>query len=281
MTDLRAGFPEWVVTVPLHQSSRRPQTGWPKDRHESKRAWLEAGDWWATGAIGIICGPSGLVVLDLDRKGGRDGLKEIIRWLVNTHRVSQETALGLLKSAGLIVSTKSGGLHLYFFLPSGWPEGLKTTTSNRALGIDTRGRGGLIVGPGSPGYEIVRGSWDLITEAPDWLHRWLMEGVNHKGKDSGAGDQMNKSERKPGRSTGTTFQRASDHIPTWRPLRAANGRVGAFWELLSDRSDRNEEVRVYCPAPDHDDTDPSAILKGGRRPTVRCFGCQRIWRIRD
>ena len=113
-----------------------------------------------TGAI------TGVVVVDVDRKQGRDGGK----WLdANSHRLVQTRT----------VSTGSGGLHLYFKHP-----GQKVQNQNDKRvpgpgpvherpyvigeGIDVRGDGGYVILPPSPGYTLVPGC-DEPADIPDWL----------------------------------------------------------------------------------------------------------------
>lgn len=101
------------------------------------RAWLRD---WPCMNYGVACGPSGLFVVDADTK--ENGL---------------DTLAGLelegLLPCTLEVGTPSGGRHLYF-AGSG-----SSTVRKLGAGVDSRGRGGYVVGPGSGingrGYEIL------------------------------------------------------------------------------------------------------------------------------
>ena len=86
-------------------------------------------------AYGIATGSrsGGLVVLDLDTKPGRDGLE----WARN--------APGPLP-ATFTVRTPSGGLHFYFSAPV---DPVSNSSDKIAPGVDIRGEGGFVVGPGS------------------------------------------------------------------------------------------------------------------------------------
>ena len=73
--------------------------------------------WWRRPAynIGIACGPSGLVVIDLDvPRGGRPGAAgaDCVRRTLPRARRSPPTA-------DLAVDTPSGGCHLYYAAPAG------------------------------------------------------------------------------------------------------------------------------------------------------------------
>lgn len=89
---------------------------------------------WPDALIGIPTGrASGVAVLDLDIKNGKDGLAAIPEWK---------------RMSPVKVRTRSGGVHLYFKA-----EGAPRNTSDKiALGVDTRGEGGYVIAPGSPGY---------------------------------------------------------------------------------------------------------------------------------
>src|SRR5690606_845502 len=78
--------------------------------------------------------PNELAVVDLDVKGGHDG---IAAWSTISANIDH--------GPGVEIVTPSGGRHLI------WrdSEGIPTTAGKFAPGIDTRGVGGYIVGAGS------------------------------------------------------------------------------------------------------------------------------------
>jgi hypothetical protein len=119
--------------------------------------------WWAHTPynIGIACGPSGLVVVDCDKpkvKDGKEGLRPPPPWdLPGVQDGSDVLALICERAAEPFpfetfqVSTRSGGLHLYFTAPDG--ARLTNTGGDKGNGlgwlIDTRAWGGCVLGPGS------------------------------------------------------------------------------------------------------------------------------------
>lgn len=124
--------------------------------------------------VGIACGPSGLVVLDLDCHGdlpdewrlpgivdGRDVLAQLCEWARQPWPVTHW------------VATPSGGWHLYFTAP----EGSEIRNSAGLIGpqVDVRAAGGYVVGAGSvvdgKPYEVL----DDIPPAqlPAWITRAL------------------------------------------------------------------------------------------------------------
>ncbi|MGW5349941.1 bifunctional DNA primase/polymerase [Streptomyces sp. NPDC004031] len=92
---------------------------------------------WATG-YGVACGraPHHLVGVDLDVKHGADGVAAL-RALAARH--------GFTVPETLTVLTPSGGRHLWLTAPGPVPN----SAGRLARGIDIRGEGGYVVGPGS------------------------------------------------------------------------------------------------------------------------------------
>ena len=115
----------------------------PLTRHGFKAASVESADietWWAEypdATIGVSCGQSGLVVLDLDKKPGVDGetmLHDILG------------GLGAGWPDTLTSRTPSGGLHL-FFRHDHTEYKIANSASMIAPGIDVRGDGGYVITP--------------------------------------------------------------------------------------------------------------------------------------
>ncbi|MDP9608808.1 bifunctional DNA primase/polymerase [Streptomyces demainii] len=93
----------------------------------------------ATG-YGIACGrrPMHLIGVDLDRKNGLDGVAAL-RDLAHKH--------GFDLPGTVTIATPSGGLHLWLSGPAGVV--VPNSASRLGPGIDIRGTGGYLVGPGS------------------------------------------------------------------------------------------------------------------------------------
>jgi len=103
--------------------------------------------------IGIPTGEaSGFFVLDLDCKGGAQGLE----WLA-----AHESRLPKTRRH----RTRSGGIHLLFTMPAG--RAIRNSASKVGPGVDVRGTGGYIIAPPSDGYDVVDPA--TIAEAPAWL----------------------------------------------------------------------------------------------------------------
>ncbi|MET7795511.1 bifunctional DNA primase/polymerase [Streptomyces decoyicus] len=94
---------------------------------------------WAIG-YGLACGlpPHHLIGIDLDTKNGADGLTAL-RFLAEQH--------GFPIPPTVTVRTPSGGRHLWLTGPPSPP--VPNSVGRLAPGIDIRGTGGYLVGPGS------------------------------------------------------------------------------------------------------------------------------------
>lgn len=97
---------------------------------------LVRGYWstWPLAQIATLTGEaSGLVVLDIDRKGGVDGFETLRArgWTIPANAVE--------------VITPSGGSHFYF----AFEEGIATSAGKLGPGVDVRGRAGLVILPPS------------------------------------------------------------------------------------------------------------------------------------
>ncbi|MFJ4879351.1 bifunctional DNA primase/polymerase [Streptomyces sp. NPDC088745] len=92
----------------------------------------------ATG-YGIACGGR-MVGLDIDRKNGVDGCATL-RQLATTH--------GFDIPRTMTICTPSGGFHLWLSIPGGVT--VPNSAGRLGPGIDIRGTGGYLVGPGSIG----------------------------------------------------------------------------------------------------------------------------------
>lgn len=162
----------WAV-FPCRPGGKRPAV----DKWE-QRACADpdtvARHWPGHANVGIACGPSRLVVVDLDCHGdlpeewqqpgirdGRDVLAQLCEWARQPWPVTHW------------VATPSGGWHLYFTAP----EGTEIRNSAGLIGpqVDVRASGGYVVGAGSAvagqAYEVLE---DMPpAPLPEWIRQML------------------------------------------------------------------------------------------------------------
>jgi hypothetical protein len=150
------------------------------DPDEARGAWAPRGEWGKFN-IGVACGPSGLVVIDLDTKKGKDGPSEL-------HRLLTELGIELPKTYA--VKTPSGGRHLYFRSPPGVE--IRLSASQVAPGVDIRAWGGLVVAAGS---EIDGRMYEVIADLP--IADLPPEMVEHILKSPGSRSKAARAERIP------------------------------------------------------------------------------------
>jgi hypothetical protein len=152
---------------------RTGHTGWePRattDPGRITRAWVRC-----PYNVGIACGPSRLVVVDLDMP--KPGATPPREWHRPGIRTGADVLAALCDEAGqpypaatCTVSTPSGGTHLYFTAPGGVE--LRNTAGALGWLIDTRAGGGYVVGAASTvdgrAYRVTR---DMPpAPLPGWL----------------------------------------------------------------------------------------------------------------
>jgi hypothetical protein len=181
----------------LHGDGRCPRTGPCRDGHQGweqrattgpariRACWTHGPAW----NIGIACGPSALVVIDLDTpkndvilpaafagQGIGDGAGVLAK-LCRRHEQPWPPAT-------FTVATPSG-YHLYFTAPPGLPLG--NTAGRLGWCIDTRATGGYVVAPGSI---IAERAYSVINPAdplplPGWLANELAAPVTPRASQPG------------------------------------------------------------------------------------------------
>ncbi|MET8384285.1 bifunctional DNA primase/polymerase [Streptosporangium canum] len=155
------------------------------DPEQIRRCWSRA-----PYNIGIACGPSGLVVVDLDTpKPGKEGLRPPPPWNLPGVTDGADVLAVICERAGqplpfetFTVRSRRGGLHLYFTAPDGVKLSNTQGDKGNGLGwlIDTRAHGGYVLGPGSyvdlpdgtGNYEVVHNT--TPAPLPPWMSKQLV-----------------------------------------------------------------------------------------------------------
>lgn len=144
-------------------------------------------EWWAkefpNANIGVPTGSaSGFVVIDLDRKGDVDGVKEFKKFCTRLRIDLPETYR---------VKTPSGGEHIYF--ASKYAGLIRSGVRVLGPGIDVRGEGGYVVAEGSSidgkRYRRVSGSLDDIAMLLGALRREIKSKKKRRQKKPGNGER--------------------------------------------------------------------------------------------
>lgn len=125
--------------------------------YQSQRIKEEEVEGLFTGAnvkgLGIVCGAisRGLEVIDVDTKHDTTGtLWEELRGLIEDNLPETYTRL-------VIAQTKSGGYHIYYRCSSIAGNLKLATKLNLETLIETRGEGGYVIAPTTPGYKYIQG----------------------------------------------------------------------------------------------------------------------------
>ncbi|MEV7807534.1 bifunctional DNA primase/polymerase [Microbispora sp. NPDC088329] len=180
---LAAATRGWHV-FPLVPGGKVPLKGWAwKERNTTDPELIRRLWGCRPFNIGIATGPSRLVVIDLDKP--KPGETPPPAWALPGVTDGADVLAVLCEQAGqplpfdtFTVTTRRGGIHLYFTAPPGDPP-LGNTSGDHGNGlgwkIDTRAAGGYVVGPGSVvdlpdgagPYEVTRR--DEVAPLPGWL----------------------------------------------------------------------------------------------------------------
>lgn len=138
---------------------------------------------------GVACGPSRLVVVDLDMpKEGKDLPDE---WKLPGIADGKDVFAQVVEWSGMdfpwtfTVVTPSGGWHLYYRAPDG--SHFHNSAGLIAPMVDTRANGGYVVGAGSvtPAGEYTVLYDEPIAELPRWIARLLTPPEPDRRPDSG------------------------------------------------------------------------------------------------
>lgn len=137
------------------QKDGRPLVAWGAEATTDPaviRAWWST---WPDATPCAACKPSGLVVVDLDRKNGKDGVK----WLA-------DNAIDL--PATWTCDTRSGGIHAFYKAGAERVHG-KANYFASQCGVDVKAaegeHGGMVRLYADPPADF----WDQLATSPDWL----------------------------------------------------------------------------------------------------------------
>src|SRR4051812_14957967 len=141
--------------------------------------------------MGVIAGKASgaLVVIDLDRREGKDGFGWWAGLLAaHANNIEPETPSQV---------TGGGGRQLVFKAPAGWlPPTFKTL-----IGVDIRGQGGFFMCPPSRhesgreyGWELGREPWSIeVAELPDWAREAIDKLREEFARNAGHGAERTAS----------------------------------------------------------------------------------------
>lgn len=170
-----------VFPVAAGQVGKPRIKGWGREATTDEARLREWWSRWPDDNVAVACGPSGLVVLDLDTKNGKDGRMELD---------ALEVEHGELPPT-LRARTPSGGEHLYFLGDAG------TTVDRIARGVDTRGsggQGGYVLAPPSSrpdgAYSWLTDPGHPIAELPAWVAELVGRPVDRGERDETPAAEM-------------------------------------------------------------------------------------------
>lgn len=151
---------------PIYPDTKIPALPW---RENSSASRAQANKWWMfypDDNIGINTGESGLLVIDLDSEDALDTWDTL--WDRHERRSFDDGRFPVVRTRR--------GWHIYMDSDG---RDFKNSAGKLGTGIDTRGRGGMVLGPGSRvkgvEYDLEVGSINDIGAVPAWLTKKLIK----------------------------------------------------------------------------------------------------------
>lgn len=138
---------------------------------------------WPRANVGIACGASGLIVLDVDPyHGGELALIELVQRHAGAAHGALTPAVEAL-TATLTSETGGGGEHYIYRAPAG--VSIRNTTDlDEIRGLDVRGDGGYLVAAPSLHVSGARYQWREGVSEPGALPDWLIPVLTKRGSRS-------------------------------------------------------------------------------------------------
>jgi Bifunctional DNA primase/polymerase, N-terminal len=179
-------------------------------------------DWWTRAPynIGIACGPSGLIVIDLDLPRDADDEEAADGTLFPLS--GADILSGLARQHGerypggtYIVDTPSGGCHLYFSATG--EERARNSAGAVGPHIDVRADGGYVVGAGSRvgGRAYAARGQPTVAPLPSWLAQLVRDSY---GPPEGPAARLPVDDRGQGRAYAMAALRAeTERVAAARP----------------------------------------------------------------
>lgn len=163
-----------IAVIPCSPNKRPLITDWSNNASTDTVTIHTGWDTWPFAIPGIPCGVNGLLVVDCDRKNGKDGVT-----LFEALCAEKGIDLGRCPT----IETPTGGRHYYFRQPTS--DVLRNTAGTIGPGVDTRGEGGQVIAPGATlpdgrTYHFVSGTLSEVPEIPEALRRVIGEATKSR-----------------------------------------------------------------------------------------------------
>lgn len=151
------------TVLPCEAGGKRPLIRWGDGATADLNTVIGWWRRWPDANVGVACKPSGLLVIDCDKKPDGDGWDQ---WVAIASKYDPEWFL----TPTLLVRTGGGGAHLYYR----WPSHVQASQASLASHVDVRSNGGQCGGYVlAPGCVTAKGVYAVeedepIANAPVW-----------------------------------------------------------------------------------------------------------------
>ena len=246
-----------LSVLPIKENKRPDMDSWKALQERSLQvSELETYFKPSVAGIGIVCGKvsGGLEVIDVDTKNDSTGkLAEELFNLLETY-LYEETYSSLV-----VVSTRSGGLHIYYRCDVIAGNLKLAEKLNKEVLIETRGEGGYVVAPPTQGYKYLKNGALSIPKISPQQREIILELCR----------SFNQLKKEAPKSTTTSSSFNSSGLSPWEDY-DLRGDVVELLEQHSWKYVSQQGERIHLKRPGETDSPTSGNFHTSKR-TLRVF----------
>lgn len=152
-----------MTVFPVRAGTKYPLVAWSTEATTDPQTIAEWWARWPAASVAVACGPSGLVVVDLDGPTGMQSWAALVAEHSDVETCSVSTG------------RDGGGAHLWFRADEGAP--VPNSAGRLGPGVDVRGAGGMVLAPPSRHRTGRRYQWTSgapLALLPQWVRALAM-----------------------------------------------------------------------------------------------------------
>lgn len=152
-----------LSVLPIEPGNKRPPSGYTWKQFSQRLPTKDEVERFPPGShLGVATGIGGLEVMDFDSPKKNGSAPAFQPWLELVESIDPDLAHKLT-----VAQTPSGGRHVYYRTSTPSSNTKIAETPDQKVLIETRGQGGLVVCPPTPGYAWTQGDYQTIPTLTD------------------------------------------------------------------------------------------------------------------